>query len=323
MLKNRLLLHDRLTRFPEIHDIVLQPPIIIAGLPRTGTTHLHNLLGAAPMFRTLPYWESLEPFALASEIGVEPDPRRTRTEAAVWFVNEAMPLFPLMHEMTTDHLHEEIQLLAIDFSTMFFESIALVPAWEHYYRAHDQRPHYWFLRTVLQALQRERGNGRWLLKSPQHLEQLPVLADVFPDATVVITHRDPAEVVVSMATMVAYTARMHAEPVDPSRLGQAWAARIEALLTACLRDRDVIPAEHSIDVRFDAFMADTGGTVSAIFDLAREPLTEPASAAMRAYLGSHARGRLGRIDYRAADVGLDLDDLHARFTDYSNRFLAD
>jgi hypothetical protein len=139
----------------------------------------------------------------------------------------------------------------------------------------------------------------------------------------VVTHRDPAEVVVSMATMVAYTARMHAEPVDPVRLGRAWAARIEALLTACGRDRDVIPAEQSIDVRFDAFMADTDATIAAIFDLAGEPLTEPASAAMRAYLDGHARGRLGRIDYRAADVGLDLDDLRARFTDYSNRFLAD
>ena len=138
LLKNRLLLADLLTREPQILEIELAPPIVIAGLPRTGTTHLHQLLATDTRLRTLPYWESLEPFPLAAEVGIEPDPRRTRTETSVWFMNQAMPLFPLMHEMTTDHIHEEIQLLAIDFSTMFFESIASIPAWEAYYRAHDQ-----------------------------------------------------------------------------------------------------------------------------------------------------------------------------------------
>src|SRR5262245_57432751 len=132
LLKNRLLLVDLLARHPEIHDIEVAAPIIIAGLPRTGTTHLHNLLAADRGLRTLPSWESVEPFPLPSEIGVEPDPRRQRTEQAVWFLNEAMPLFRLMHEMTTDHVHEEIALLAIDFSTMFFETLAPVPAWERY-----------------------------------------------------------------------------------------------------------------------------------------------------------------------------------------------
>ena len=122
LLKNRLLLTDLLTRHPEIHDIELVPPVVIAGLPRTGTTHLHNLLAAAPTFRTMPYWESNEPFPLPSEAGVEPDPRRTRMDVAVQVMNLVMPHFQLMHEMTTDHVHEEIQLLANDFSTMLFET---------------------------------------------------------------------------------------------------------------------------------------------------------------------------------------------------------
>ncbi len=269
LLKNRLLLVDLLTREPGIVDLELDPPIIIVGLPRTGTTHLHQLLATDTSLRTLPYWESVEPFPLASEAGIEPDPRRARTDASVWFINEAMPLFPLMHEMTTDHIHEEIQLLAIDFSTMFFESLASVPAWADYYRAHDQRPHYRFLRTTLQALAHLRGGRRWLLKSPQHLEQLPVLADVFPDATVVVTHRDPVAVTVSMATMVAYTARTHAFPVDPVRIGRSWADRIEGMLDACLRDRDVLPAERSLDIRFDDFMADDLATARRVLDAGR------------------------------------------------------
>ena len=240
LLKNRLLLTDLLARHPEIHEIELEPPIIIAGLPRTGTTHLHNLLAADPALTTLPYWESLEPFPLAAEADTDPAGRRARTDAAVWFMNQAMPLFPLMHEMTTDHVHEEIQLLAIDFSTMYFETLAHVPTWETYYRAHDQTPHYRYLRTVLQAIQHLRGADRWVLKSPQHLEQFGVLRAVFPDATVVVTHRDPVEVVVSLATMIAYTARMHADPVDAVGLGRAWADRVEAMLSACVRDRHLL-----------------------------------------------------------------------------------
>jgi hypothetical protein len=321
LLKNRLLLVDLLTREPAILERELAPPIIIVGLPRTGTTHLHQLLATDTSLRTLPYWESLEPFPLASEAGVEPDPRRARTDAAVWFMNEAMPLFPLMHEMTTDHVHEEIQLLAIDFSTMFFETLASVPAWSDYYRAHDQRPHYRFLRTALQALSHLRGGDRWLLKSPQHLEQLPVIADVFPDATVVVTHRDPVAVTVSMATMVTYSARMHAQPVDAHRIGRWWADRIEAMLSSCLRDREVLGPDRSMDVRFDDFMADDLGTARRVFELADQPFTPEADAAMRTYLDTHQRGRLGRIDYRAADVGLDLDELRERFAPYVARFL--
>ncbi len=132
-LKNRLLLNDLLARHPEIREIELLPPVVIAGLPRTGTTHLHNLLAAGPTFRTIPYWESVEPFPLPAELGIEPDPRKARMDVAVEFMNAAMPHFPLMHEMTTEHVHEEIQLLANDFSTMLFETLAHVPRWRDYY----------------------------------------------------------------------------------------------------------------------------------------------------------------------------------------------
>jgi hypothetical protein len=321
LLRNRLLFTDLLTRHPEIHGVELTPPIVIVGLPRTGTTHLHNMLATDPALRSLPYWESLEPIPMPAEVGVVPDPRRQRTDAGLWFLNQAMPLFPLMHEMTTDHVHEEIQLLAIDFSTMFFETLAPLPNWEAYYSTHDQTPHYRFLRTMLQALQFSRGGDRWVLKSPQHLEQLPVLAEVFPGATVVVTHRDPVDVVVSMATMVAYTARMYTDEVDAEKLGRTWADRIDDLLTACLRDREVWPAERSVDVRFDDFMADQLTTVRSIYELAGQPFEGAARVAVEDYLAEHRRGRLGSIDYRAGQVGLDREDLRKRFAPYVERFL--
>lgn len=322
LLKNRLLLTDLLTRHPEIDDIELQPPVMIAGLPRTGTTHLHNLLAAPPTFRTMPYWESVEPFPLPAEAGVEPDPRRARMDVAVGLINTVMPHFPLMHEMTTDHVHEEIQLLANDFSTMLFETLADVPRWRDYYQAHDQTPHYQHLARQLKAMQFLRGGRRWLLKSPQHLEQVPVLDRVFPGSIVVFTHRDPVPVALSMIAMITYSARMHRSPVPVERIAASWIDRLDDMLSALVRDRDAIGPERSIDVRFDDFMADEIGVAERVYALAGEPFTAEVRTAVEGYLAAHRRGRLGAVATSCEMFGLKEGDLRRRFAPYAERFLA-
>jgi hypothetical protein len=321
-LKNRLLLTDLLARHPEIHDIELLPPVVIAGLPRTGTTHLHNLLAAPPTFRTMPYWESNEPFPVPAEAKVEPDPRRTRMDVAIQVMHVVMPHFPLMHEMTTDHVHEEIQLLANDFSTMLFETLAHVPRWRDYYMAHDQTSHYEYLETQLKAMQFLRGGRRWLLKSPQHLEQVPVLDKVFPGVFVIFTHRDPAPVTLSMLAMITYSARMYCSPVPVEEIAATWVGRLGAMLSALVRDRDVIPPERSIDVRFDEFMADELTVASQVYDKAGERLDDEARTAIAGYLAGHQRGRHGTVATSLAMFGLSDRDLREPFAPYVERFLA-
>ena len=321
-LKNRLLLTDLLARHPEIHDIEVLPPVVIAGLPRTGTTHLHNLLAAPPTFRSLPYWEGVEPFPLPAEAGLSPDPRVTRMDMAVQVMDTLMPHFALMHEMTTEHVHEEIQLLANDFSTMLMETLADVPRWSEYYWSRDQTRSYEYLRTQLQALQFLRGGRRWVLKSPQHLGQLAVLDTVFPDVIVAFTHRDPVPVALSMITMITYSERMHRDRVDIAGTAAGWVNRLEKLLDACVRQRDTIPAERSVDIRFDDFMADELGTAERLFALAGEPFDDPVRTSITDYLDGHRRGRLGRVATSAQMLGLDEDDLRARFARYSERFLS-
>jgi hypothetical protein len=324
-LKNRLLLADLMRRHPEIEEIELEPPVVIAGLPRTGTTHLHNLLAAPPTFRTMPYWESVEPFPLPSEAGrsgIEPDPRRTRMDVGIGVINTVMPYFPLMHEMTTDHVHEEIQLLANDFSTMLFETLGDVPRWREYYQSHDQTPHYEYLARQLKAMQFLRGGRRWLLKSPQHLEQVPVLNRVFPGSIVVFTHRDPVPVALSMIAMITYSARMHRSQVPVAQIAASWIDRLERMLTKLVRDRDVIGPQRSIDVRFDDFMADELGVAERVYALAGEQFTAEARSAVTTYLESHGRGRLGNVETSCEMFGLTQDALRARFAPYVERFLA-
>ncbi|WP_109777613.1 sulfotransferase family protein [Mycolicibacterium chubuense] len=319
-LTNRLLLTDLLRRHPQIHDIELAPPVVIAGLPRTGTTHLHNMLAAGPTFRTMQYWESVEPFPLPAEDGVEPDPRRARMELAVSMMDLLIPHFRSMHEMTTDHVHEEIQLLANDFSTMLMETLAHVPAWRDHYLRSDQTPHYEYLRTQLQAMQFLRGGRRWLLKSPQHLEQLPVLDRVFPGVVVVCTHRDPVPVVLSMLAMVVYAARMYSAAPPVETIAAAWVDRLELMLAALIRDRDLIGSGRSVDIRFDDFMTDEVGTAERVYQLAGEPMTHEARAAIDAYLVAHQRNRFGRVVTSCEMFGVEEQDLRRRFTPYAERF---
>ncbi len=223
-----------------------------------------------------------------------------------------MPEFKRMHDMTVDHAHEEIQLLANDISGMLFETTYLIPGFAAHYKSHDQAPSYAYLKRSLQAMQWLRGGTRWVLKSPQHLEQFPTLLATFPDATFVVTHRDPVEVTQSMATMISYASRMATARPDPTVISRYWLGRAEDLLNGCVRDRDLLPADQSIDVRFDDFMADEEGTVARIYELAGQPYDDGARAAMARFRVDHPRGRYGSVIYHPADLGLDVDDVARR-----------
>ncbi len=322
LLKNRLLLEDLVRRNPEILEERIVAPIIICGLPRTGTTHLHNLMSADPALRSLPYWESLEPVLAESEQPAPgaPDPRKERTAMALAFLDSALPYFNRMHEMTVEHTHEEIQLLAIDFSTMFFETTAPMPTWRDYYLSHDQGLSYAYLIKILKVLQWLRGGTRWVLKSPQHLEQFPTLVDSFPDATFVVTHRDPVSVTASMVTMVAYTARLTRDRVDLEGMGRYWADRLERMLHRCTTERAVLPAEQSIDVHFDQFMEDDLAMVGRVYAMAGQPLDDRAKTSMASFMAAHPRGRHGAVLYDLHEFGLDPDERRAALAFYTDHF---
>ena len=184
------------------------------------------------------------------------DPRYRRC-ADAWASMQLMtPLLAVMHPMNPDHIHEELELMTPDFASYNFEWLSMSPRWRDHYYAHDQAPHYEYMRNALRTLTHLRGPNRWVLKCPQHMEQLAVLKQVFPDATVVITHRAPIAVIQSSVTMIAYGARMRLSRIDTEGLMQYWSDRIEHMLRACVRDRAAWPASESLDVYFHEFMAD-------------------------------------------------------------------
>jgi hypothetical protein len=320
----RLRINDLLARHPEIHDVKIERPIIVIGLPRSGTTHLVNLIAADQRLRSMPLWEGQEPVPDPEERpgadGVDPRWRRCN---AIWQqMQTGSPLIAAMHPMEPDHIHEELELMLPDFTSYNLEWIARAPKWRDYLLAHDQTPHYQgALLTGLKVLQWMRPRDRWILKCPQHLEQIGPLMQTFPDATIVVTHRDPVSVIQSAATMTAYSSRQNYRHTDPRWYLDYWHDRMRRLLDASVRDRHLLPPDRTIDVLFHEFMADDVGMVERIYEVAGLPMTTEARAQIDAYMAAHPRGKAGQVVY---DVRKDFDadpaELRSAFDFYVDRF---
>lgn len=326
--KNRLLIQDLLNRYPKIHEVEIQEPIIVAGLPRSGTTHLLNLMAADSRLRALPLWESYEPVPTPGESQFEDgtDPRYKRCDDMWNAMLGTTPLMAAMHPMNPDHIHEELELMGPDFASYNFEWLCHSPGWRDHYYATDQSPHYEYMKTVLKILTWQDGDTdgsqtRWVLKCPQHLEQLPVLQNTFPDSTIAITHRDPVSVIQSAVTMLAYGQRMSRKRVETDSLISYWSDRVLHLLEACTRDRHILDDEKSIDVLFHEFMADDLAMVEKIYRKAGLKMTDIARNELTEFINNHPRGKYGQVIYDLqADFGVEPEALRRRFDFYFERF---
>jgi len=322
VMANRLRIEDLIKRHPEILDIEIDRPLIIAGLPRSGTTHLVNWLARDERLRSLTLWESEEPVPSAPPPPPgEPDPRVVRS-AEFWGHFESMlPHMAAMHGMEASSIHEDNELLYMDLNCYSWEFQTRIPRWIDHYFAHDRTGSYLYEKKVLQVLTWFRGPNRWILKSPQHMENLAPLKAAFPDATLVITHRDPVAVIRSLTTMLAYGDRIRRDPVDPPGCARHWADRIERLLRECVAQRDAWGPEQSLDVLFHEYMADQEGVLRQVYDLAGLELTPAAEASLLGYLAENPRHQHGRVIYDLEGVfEVDVARLRERFQFYYDRY---
>ncbi len=323
LLRARLRFEDFVARHREVLDVELSPPVVVVGLPRSGTTHLVNLLAADSRFRSMPWWEVVEPIPV---IGDGPgrdgvDPRYLRCHASWETSRSVAPLAALMHDRPPWSIEEDCELVDLDLCSYTLEWHARVPSWRDHYFGLDQRAHYGFLRRELQVLSYLRGPNRWVLKTPQHLEQLAPLLETFPDATIAFTLRDPVAVLQSAITMLAYGDRLRRVRIEADDLAAYWVDRIERLLRAAVRDAHLIPAERRVDVEFGEFMEDDFAMAARILDVAGMGVTDQARSELTTYLAGNPRGKEGRVVYDLrGDFGLDPAELHDRFAFYYEAF---
>ena len=319
LLAARLRFEDYVRRHPEALDVELEAPVIVVGLPRSGTTHLVNLLAADSRFRSLPWWECIEPTPFPGDgpgrDGV--DPRFRRCLEAYEIGRASAPIASAMHDRHPSVIEEDCELMDLDLCSYTLEWHARVPLWRDHYFALDQDAHYAFLRKQLQVLSYLRGPRRWVLKTPQHLEQLGSLMRTFPDATIALTLRDPVAVLQSAITMLGWSDRLRRVAVDADDLAAYWMDRIERLLRASVRDLHLIPENKRVDVEFGRFMADELGTVSRILEVAGVGVPRRTRDELTAYISTNPRGKNGHVIYDLRrDFHLDPAVVRERFAFY-------
>jgi hypothetical protein len=321
-LVNRLRLVDLVASRPEILAVSAREPVFVVGMPRTGTTFLQRLLSRDRRWRTAPFWEVMDPVP-AGEVtagtpgGKGTDRRVAAGARAVSLARWSSPELVEMHAIVNTEPEEEVTILSTGFSSSYYECMAMLPSYVHWYRSADHTGGYRLFRQFLQAMQWIRPDGdRWLLKAPSHLEMLTPLRAVFPDATLVQTHRDPVTSVASMSSMMAYGTRSTFDHPDPRLIGQFAADYVERLLRASIRDR---PADRIVDVRFRQFVADPVGQARRVYEAAGREWDQAAEQSLRAYAAEQA-ARVSGHRYEPGDFGLNVTALRERFAFYYERF---
>jgi hypothetical protein len=295
---------------------------MVIGLPRSGTSHLVNLLAADSRFRGAPLWE-LNQMVPGRHDGAGPDgvdPRFKATAATYEMAQTANPYIRSWHPMDPWRIEEDIEIHAANFSGYYPEHLLQHAArWRDHYLAQDQTAHYEFQKLCMQVMSWHRPGERWLTKYPAHIENLPALLQVFPDAVLVETHRDPVGAVVSQATMHSYMARTWQHEIDHSYHLDYWRGVSQRLLDAGLRDRHLIE-DQVVDVHYDAMVADNWSAVTAVYDKAGIEMTDESRAEIQAFIDGNAQGRDGRIVYDLrGHFGVEPEDVRKPFAAYLER----
>jgi hypothetical protein len=229
-----------------------------------------------------------------------------------------------MHENGGRLPTECIFAFAHQFSSDVYTGLYNVAEYTVWRSGQDQTPIYDWHKRHLQTLQwvTERPTTRWVVKAPSHLSALPLLFSTYPDARVVITHRDPLRVIGSLSDLMATLHWMHSEHVDHGVLVEFMAMGLEMQMDHVTAERDAgdIPADQIADVVYRELVADPLGTVERLYAGWELPITAEFRAALEAYLAARHTGRAGGHDYSFADTGLDLATHRALVAPYQERF---
>lgn len=316
----RLLSESAWQQHPEYTDVPIERPIFVTGLPRTGTTALHRLLTADPAHQGLEMW--------LAEMPQPRPPRDTWAQNPVFAGIEAgfaqhhveHPEFMGVHYMSAAEVEECWQLLRQSFRSVSYECLAHLPTYSRWLADQDWTDAYARHRKNLQLIGLPDADKRWVLKNPSHLFALDALLTVYPDALVVVTHRDPRTVIPSVCSLTAQATEGWSRKFVGDTIGRSqldlWARGLDSFTEARARHD---PAQF-VDVDYRDFVADPLGTVGTIYDRFDLRLSAGAEQAMAAL---HAESRSGDRKpahrYTLEEFGLGAADVDERFPDYAHR----
>jgi len=317
LLVKRLRLVDDRKTFPAIADERIVAPLIIVGLPRTGSTNLHALAAQVTGMRAPQNWEMAMPSPPPEAATYTTDPRIAQMQAGI----DLLPPEMLARHPMSATRPEQCNALN-DWSLVNQAVMAYyhVPTYRDWLLQADYTPVYEAHRRTLQHLQ-WRAPGQWALKYPKHLIALDRLLAAYPDARIVWTHRDPAVVLPSVASFTGYIRELTSGPIDEPSYGREWTAFEELVLLRGLAVRDAVGDDDRFyDVHYHDVMADPTRAVAGICEHFGIPFGADSEAAIRRWVDDHPKTKHGSHHYTAEQFGLDAEGLHRRFAPYIERF---
>jgi hypothetical protein len=318
LLETRLRLVDHRKRNPAVADEAIVRPLFVLGLPRTGTTVLYGMLASNPAMRSPSSWEVARPFPPPTGV---PDPARIAAmdKDFAGFLKVA-PGLDAIHPLGSMLPQECLALQAPQFASYEFPTTFPVPSYWAWLREQDLRPAYEFERMFLQHLQSEHHGERWILKTPGHLMWLDTLLQVFPDALLVHTHRNPTAVLASVSSLMHGFRGAMSDAVDKHAVGreqlEAWTWGLRR--TMAVRDR--LGPDRVVDVQYDDTVRDPVGTVRRVYEHFGLDRTAQVDDGVRAYLADNPRDKHGAHRYTLEEFGLERDEVDAAFASYRERF---
>jgi hypothetical protein len=322
-LRARAIATREMAKAPGFDAIPIKRPVIITGVPRTGTTALHKLLAVDPQFQGLQTWLVDAPMPRPPRETWEQHPLFQRAVRALEARYEATPEMRAAHLMVADELHECILVLGHSFCSNMWTSGMCTPTYDAWWQSHSERDAYAYVKRVTQLIGSAEPDKRWLLKNPGHIDNLDLLFEIYPDACVVQTHRDPAKAVPSLCSVLMLPLGLLEEPerlpVRARILGHRETAKWSNAVRRCERVRAERPGQV-LDVVHRDFHADPIAVVRRIYDFAGLELTPKVEAAMRQRSAAAPELAHGEHRYSLADFDLTAGEIRESFGDYIQRY---
>jgi hypothetical protein len=322
LLENRLRMEADRNRHPDIAAVEIRRPLFVTGLPRTGTTLLHGLLAQDPANRVPYTWECMFPSPPPERARHRTDPRIGWAERQLRWFHRLNPDFRKIHPLAARLPDECLIITSHSFLSFQFQTSHRVPSYQRWLEGLDLVDSYAAHKRFLQHLSWRCAGTRWVLKAPAHLYGFRALFQTYPDAGVILTHRDPLEVVASTASLHTTLRSTFSDTIDPADTGAECTRRWSEGLTRALRERDAgcAPPERFLDVRYTDLVRDPIATVRRVYDHFGYPWTDVFHARMERFLAQNPKDKHGQHRYSLAAFGLDADEERARYRTYRERF---
>jgi hypothetical protein len=321
-LAQRLRIEALRTLQPDIFAIPIEAPVFIVGLQRTGTTILQRLLARHPRLRALQSFEAVNPAPFRERGALAPsaeDPRIGVARIAERSIRYMAPDFFASHPVLAEGEEEDSLMFDPSFRTTTSEAVANIPAFTTWLESSDPGIMYRRYREVLQVLLWQRP-GRWLGKTPFHLEYLDTLLETFPDARIIHTHRDPVETVASLCSMLSHARGFMSDHVNPHEVGAQWLRKAGHMVDRSLEARAAADPARFIDVQYRDMIEDPWKQLRRVCEWIDAPIDDEIEAGMRRFLSDNAQHKHGRHRYQLSDFGLSESQVRERFAAYRTRY---